>query len=59
MDEFILQAEQLEARQGHKCSEDQIRSIVGAPSIEEDKFCMCGEAIDNCPDSYSHMTQGV
>ena len=33
MDEFILQAEQLEARQGHKCSEDQIRSIVGLSLI--------------------------
>ena len=58
MEEFARQAAELEAKQGHKCSEDQIRSIVGAPSIEEESLCMCGEAIDSCPDAYEHMTQG-
>ena len=22
------------------------------------EICMCGKAIDACPDAYSHMTQG-
>lgn len=40
-------------------TEDQIRSAVGAPSVNEEKYCMCGELLDECPDSYSHMTMGV
>lgn len=57
-DEFRDQAEQIEARQGFKCTEDQIRSIVGAPSIAEDEMCMCGILVNDCPDSYEHMTHG-
>ena len=40
-------------------TEDQIRSAVGAPSIEEEGTCMCGEKLDICPDAYEHMTHGV
>lgn len=40
-------------------TEDQIRSAVGAPSIEEESTCMCGEKLDICPDAYEHMTHGV
>lgn len=40
-------------------SEDQVRSIVGAPSIEEDKLCSCGKELDACNESYEHMTHGV
>lgn len=58
MDEFARQAAELEARQGHPASEDQIRSIVGAPSVEDESICMCGESIDSCPDAYDHMTHG-
>ena len=54
LDEII--AESFE--KGITYSEDQIRAIVGAPSREEEDFCMCGERIEKCPDSYSHMTQG-
>ena len=40
-------------------TEDQVRSAVGAPSIEEEGTCMCGEKLDKCPDAYEHMTHGV
>ena len=45
--------------EGEALSEAQVRSLVGAPSQEEEQTCMCGESIDTCPDAYSHMTQGV
>ena len=25
---------------------------------QNDDICMCGKAVDVCPDAYSHMTQG-
>jgi len=37
----------------------QIRDMVGAPTIEEEETCMCGELINECDDAYSHMTHGV
>ena len=40
-------------------TEAQIRSMVGAPSIEEDELCLCGDKLNECDDSYSHMTHGV
>ena len=40
-------------------TEAQIRDMVGAPSIEEEETCMCGEKINECVDAYSHMTHGV
>ena len=44
---------------GVELTEDQVRSIVGAPTREEEETCMCGEPIATCPDSYEHMTHGV
>lgn len=40
-------------------TEDQVRSIVGAPSIEESETCECGKKLEECKDSYEHMTHGV
>jgi hypothetical protein len=40
-------------------TEDQIRSMVGAPSTEEEELCTCGEDLESCPESYVHMTSGV
>ena len=40
-------------------TEDQIRSAVGAPSIEEEGTCLCGKLIDDCDEAYEHMTSGV
>ena len=40
-------------------TEEQIRSLVGAPSIEESNTCACGENINECDDAYSHITHGV
>jgi hypothetical protein len=40
-------------------NEAQIRSMVGTPSIEEENTCTCGVNINECDDTYSHMTQGV
>lgn len=40
-------------------SEDKVRDIVGAPSIEESETCECGKKLDQCKDSYEHMTHGV
>ena len=40
-------------------NEAQIRSMVGAPRIEEENTCTCGANINECDDTYSHMTQGV
>jgi len=39
-------------------TEAEIRDMVGAPSPEEEKFCLCGELIDECDDAYVHMTSG-
>lgn len=41
-----------------KYTESQIRDLVGAPTIEEEQFCICGKRIDKCEDSYVHMTSG-
>jgi len=40
-------------------SEDYVRSEVGAPTLEEEQLCCCGEELESCPDSYVHMTSGV
>jgi len=45
--------------EGEALSEGQIRSLMGAPTIEESETCMCGLKLDKCPDSYGHMTHGV
>ena len=44
---------------GVTLAEDQVRSIVGAPSIEESETCACGDKLEECKDSYVHMTSGV
>ena len=44
---------------GVTLAEDQVRSIVGAPSIEESETCSCGDRLEECKDSYVHMTSGV
>ena len=44
---------------GVTLAEDQVRSIVGAPSIEESETCSCGDKLEECKDSYDHMTHGV
>ena len=44
--------------EGGALSEAQWRSLMGAPSIEEENTCLCGEPIDECPDAYVHVTSG-
>ena len=39
---------------GVTLAEDEVRSIVGAPSIEESKTCACGDKLKECKDSYEH-----
>ncbi len=41
-----------------KYTEAEIRDMVGAPSIDEDDICGCGEKLEECPEAYSHMTMG-
>jgi hypothetical protein len=41
-----------------KLREDQVRSLVGAPTLEESKQCVCGEQLEDCKDAYEHMTHG-
>ena len=40
-------------------TEDQVRSMMGAPTREEEEYCICGDKIEDCPDGYVHMTSGV
>ena len=40
-------------------TEEQIRSLVGAPTLEEEQTCACGEQITECDEAYEHMTSGV
>ena len=40
-------------------TEDQVRDIVGAPTLEESIMCACGDKLKECEDSYVHMTSGV
>jgi len=42
-----------------KYTEAQIRDMVGAPSREEDELCACGDKVNECSESYEHMTHGV
>ena len=39
-------------------NEAQIRDAVGAPSREEEEYCMCGKLLDDCTEAYEHMTMG-
>jgi len=44
---------------GVTLNESQVRDIVGAPTIEESEICACGDKLEECKDSYVHMTSGV
>lgn len=39
-------------------TEAQIRDLVGAPSIEEEDECLCGNKIKDCDEAYVHITSG-
>lgn len=40
-------------------TEDQIRDLVGAPSIKESRLCICGRSLDEFdPECYNHMSKG-
>jgi hypothetical protein len=41
-----------------RLTEDQVRSIVGAPSVRESETCMCGRELNSCSDAYEHMSHG-
>jgi len=41
-----------------KLTEAQIRDMVGAPTREEEEYCICGERLEDCKDGYVHMTSG-
>lgn len=58
-EQITLLAEQSTVGGKQRWSESQIRDMVGAPSIEEDQICGCGDDINICPDAYEHMTHGV
>lgn len=46
------------SNKGQRFTEAQVRSIVGAPTREEEETCMCGKMMDECSESYEHMTHG-
>ena len=58
-EQIKLLAEQSVRDGEQRYTESQIRDMVGAPSIEEDQVCGCGEDVKTCPDAYEHMTHGV
>ena len=40
-------------------TEDHIRDLIGAPSRDEEAYCVCGKSLDEYdPDCYFHMSQG-
>ena len=40
-------------------TEDQIRDMMGAPSVQESKTCVCGRSLDEFnSDCYDHMAKG-
>jgi hypothetical protein len=58
-EQITLLAKQSTVGGKQRYTESQIRDMVGAPSIEEDQLCGCGDNINICPDAYEHMTCGV
>jgi len=44
--------------EGGALTEAQMRSLMGAPTIEEENTCLCGEPLDECPEAYVHVTSG-
>ena len=59
-DESIRLLAEQSIRDGEqRYTEDQIRAMVGAPSVEESTRCICGKSLDEFdPDCYVHMSQG-
>jgi hypothetical protein len=55
----MLLAQQSTVGGKQRYTESQIRDMVGAPSIDEDQICGCGDNINTCPEAYEHMTHGV
>lgn len=54
-----LLAEQSIVNGEQTLTEDQVRAMVGAPTREEEEYCICGDKIDECKDAYVHMSSGV
>lgn len=40
-------------------TEAEVRDLVGAPTLEEEEHCICGERLEDCKEGYEHMTHGV
>lgn len=58
-EQFKLLAEQSIVNGEQTLTEDQVRAMVGAPTREEEEYCICGDKIDECKDAYVHMSSGV
>ena len=58
-EQITLLAKQSTVGGQQRFTESQIRDMVGAPSIEEDQICGCGDNVNTCPEAYEHMTHGV
>lgn len=57
--DFELLAKQSMRGGEQRYTEADIRDMVGAPSKEEEEYCLCGKKLsDNSLECYSHMTQG-
>lgn len=56
LSQVILEWERMQ--EPPKLTEDQVRSLVGAPSVLESETCECGKSLNNCPEAYEHMTHG-
>jgi hypothetical protein len=59
MNTYELLAKQSKVNGEQTLTEDQVRSMMGAPTREEEEYCICGDKIKDCPDGYEHMTMGV
>jgi hypothetical protein len=59
-DEFVrMLAEQSIRDDEQRYTEDQIRALVGAPSVQESKTCVCGRSLDEFnSECYAHMAKG-
>ena len=58
-DMIRLLAEQSIRDGEQRYTEDQIRSMVGAPPAEESTTCVCGKSLDEFdPECYVHMSRG-
>lgn len=59
-DEYIRLLAEQSIRDGEqRYNEDQIRALVGAPTVEESTTCICGRSLDEYnPECYEHMAKG-